>query len=491
MKKIILIILDGWGIEKDKKKSAIKSANLKFINSLFEKFPSTHLNASEEFVGLPKGQMGNSEVGHSSIGAGRIIYQDLVKINKEIDSKNFFENKILSEAANYIKEKNKKLHIIGLLSDGGVHSHKDHFEALVDFFHQKNIKIFLHAITDGRDSQIDIAAKDISEIKNKIEKKNGKISTVIGRFFAMDRDNKIERTQNAFDAFVKKKGELSDCFFDSIKNFYSKKIYDEFIPAIISKDHPGIEKEDVVIFFNFRSDRMKQLVSQFLKIQDLKIYTFTDFGLENSKIKIIFEKEKIENTLSEIISKNKMKQLKIAETEKYPHVTYFFSYGKQRPFEGEKQIMCNSPKNKTYEEIPEMACFEITKKAMDELKNNYNFICINYANADMVGHSGNFQATVKACEFIDECLSKLIPLARRENYSIILTSDHGNADFMIDERGKICTTHSLNKVPFLFIDENIKSLNSKKENSLCDIAPTILKFLNLEKSIEMTGKSLI
>jgi len=501
---IILMILDGWGYSNTVKGNAVNLAKTPTIDKLWEICPKTLLNASGEDVGLPNKQMGNSEVGHTTIGAGRIINQDLVKISKSIKNKDFFNNHKLHNAYKYAYEQNSKVHIIGLCSNGGVHSHINHLKALIQISKQYQINTCLHIITDGRDTLPKQAKIFIQEILEEIkEYHNINIATVSGRYYSMDRDCRWSRTEKAYKALIENTSESnkSNDILSIIDQYYLNNISDEFIPPTkLSNDN--IVNNDSLIFFNFRPDRIRQILHSFAKpnfkgfpvknIKDLMLTTFTEYDSTLS-IPIVFPNEINVNFLGQIISNNGLKQLRLAETEKYAHVTYFFNGGIEEPFPGENRELIASPKVETYDLTPEMSAYQLTESLIQAInKDIYKLIVINYANPDMIGHTGNMNATIEAIEIVDQCIKKVLENIRKTNHVLIITSDHGNADYMLTEDNKPCTSHSINPVPFILVNNKETNYNIlKKEGSLADIAPTILKMLKLEIPNEMNGTSLI
>ncbi len=503
-KKVLLMILDGWGKGKDSNISAIDKANTPFIDSLYKDYSNSELSASGKDVGLPDGQMGNSEVGHMNLGAGRVIFQDLVRLNEEIENNNFSKNKEFVNCIDYLKKTKKSLHLLGLLSDGGVHSHLDHLFHIIKILKKTKIEnVFIHSFLDGRDTSPKKGIEFVEKLSFLIKDSKIRLATVMGRYYSMDRDMRWDRIKLAYDAMVVGKGIQSYDLHDSIKKSYEKNVFDEFIlPTVYMENNKPICKiddGDVVFTYNFRSDRMRQLTSVLTqkdyinyKMKKKKLYflTMTNYDEEFKNINILYNKPNIKNTLGEILSKNNKNQLRIAETEKYPHVTYFFSGGKEKKFFNEERILCPSPKVSTYDLKPEMSAFDVEKKIIKKIElDYYDFICLNLANPDMVGHTGDFDATVKACEVIDKCSKKIINKAVRFNYKIILIADHGNADIMINKDGSPHTYHTTNPVPFILIDKNFKS--KLKNGILADVAPTILDIMDIEAPKEMTGKSLI
>jgi 2,3-bisphosphoglycerate-independent phosphoglycerate mutase len=500
-KKIILIIMDGWGLGKIKSSDAIQHANVPFVSSLYSKYPNTTLVTCGEAVGLPDGQMGNSEVGHLNLGAGRIVYQELERINVAIKTGTFQKNEKLLAAINYAKTNNKKLHLAGLVSNGGVHSHINHLKAIASVCAEQNFhNLFIHAFTDGRDTDPKSAVHFIDELQQHLTNATGNIATITGRYYAMDRDKRWERIKIAYDAMVSGIGEESIDLVGSIKNNYSKNITDEFLmPLINSKVDGKFLEDDAVICFNFRTDRCRE-ITEVLSQTDmpefgmhklkLNFTTMTMYDHSFKNIQVMFKKDDLKNTLGEIIAKAGKTQLRIAETEKYPHVSFFFSGGREVPFEGENRLMVQSPKVATYDLQPEMSAYEVTDKVIAEINEKQpDFICLNFANADMVGHTGVWKAVIKAVETVDACVEKVVNAALAKDYGIFILADHGNADYEINEDGTPNTAHSLNLVPFFIIDKEWKG--EIKAGKLGDIAPTILKMMDIPIPPEMTGDILI
>lgn len=502
---IILTILDGWGHSKETKGNAIKLANTPTIDKLWQSFPHTLLSASGEDVGLPKKQMGNSEVGHTTIGAGRTINQDLVRIQKSIDTKEFFKNETIHNVCKQIEINKSQLHIIGLCSNGGVHSHIEHLKALIQITKKYNCKICLHLITDGRDTAPKNAIEFIEDITKYIKNQsNVKICTLSGRYYSMDRDCRWARTEKTYKILTEEHNiEYKKSYTDIINQYYKDDISDEFIPP--TRLCTGkISSNDGMIFFNFRPDRMRQLLHSFTKksfkgftikaINNLVIATFTEYDL-SLKLPVVFPSKNEINFLGQIISNSGFKQLRIAETEKYAHVTYFFNGGIEEPFPGEDRRLIPSPKVDTYDLQPEMSADELTYTLLQAIDQNiYKLIVINYANPDMVGHTGNLNATIQAIETIDKCIAKIYKKTQQIDGTLIITSDHGNADCMIDKTNKPCKSHSTNLVPFILILNNNNSLSINKlkpYGCLTDIAPTILDILKIKIPKEMNGRSLI
>jgi 2,3-bisphosphoglycerate-independent phosphoglycerate mutase len=504
-KKAILVVMDGWGLGKVKSADAIQHANTPFVSSLYKKYPNTTLVTSGEAVGLPDGQMGNSEVGHLNLGAGRIVYQELQRINVAIRDGSFAKNEVMLSAIRFAKTNNKPLHLLGLVSDGGVHSHINHLKAIVDMCKQENLQeVFIHAFTDGRDTDPKSGLRFIKELTEHVDKTVGRIATVSGRYYAMDRDKRWERVKLAYDALVNGVGEKANDAVTAIEASYAKDITDEFIkPTVITgkNDRPlaVIKNGDVVICFNFRTDRCREITQVLTQtdmaaegMQKLSLHytTMTQYDQSFKNVHVIFENDDLKNTLGEIIAKNGLKQIRIAETEKYPHVSFFFSGGREKPFDGEKRIMIPSPKVATYDQKPEMSAEEVTDAIVSEIENKTaDFICLNFANADMVGHTGIFQAAIIAVETVDKCVARVVTAALRNDYTVFLTADHGNADYLINEDGSPNTAHTLNLVPLFIIDTAWQG--KVKPGKLGDIAPTILKVMQLDIPKEMTGNVLI
>ncbi|WP_040559763.1 2,3-bisphosphoglycerate-independent phosphoglycerate mutase [Kordia algicida OT-1] len=503
-KKVILMILDGWGKSPDPKVSAIANANVPFIDSLYTKYPNANLLTDGMNVGLPEGQMGNSEVGHMNLGAGRIVYQDLAKINLAIKNNTLKDEAVLTEALQHAKDNNKSVHFLGLVSDGGVHSHINHLEGLVNLANNHQVEnVFVHAFTDGRDVDPKSGKDFISQTETFCQKANAKLATITGRYYAMDRDKRWERVQLAYNALVHGKGTLSTNATASIQESYDADITDEFIKPIVMTDSNNepiakIQADDVVIFFNFRTDRGRELTEVLSQkdfpefgMKKLPLYyvTLTNYDASYQNVHVVFNKENIKDTLGEVLSKHGKKQIRIAETEKYPHVTFFFNGGQETPFDGEERLLCPSPKVATYDLKPEMSAYDIRDKIIPELeKADTDFVCLNFANPDMVGHTGDFAAAVKACEVVDECAKAIIEVAQKHDYSTIVIADHGNCDTMINPDGSPNTAHTTNPVPIILVDEDIKHI---KDGVLGDIAPTILKMIGIPQPELMTQKSLI
>ena len=503
-KKVILMILDGWGKSPDPKVSAIDNANVPFINSLYTKYPSAQLRTDGLHVGLPEGQMGNSEVGHMNLGAGRIVYQDLAKINLAVANKTLAQEQVLKDAFQYAKDNHKKVHFLGLVSDGGVHSHTSHLRGLIDATQDYGLQdVFVHAFTDGRDVDPKSGKKYIQDLENYIANTSVKLASIIGRYYAMDRDKRWERVKLAYDLLVNGKGTPSKNAIVSIEKSYQDEVTDEFINPIVMVDNfdipvATIQEDDVVIFFNFRTDRGREL-TEALSQQDfheqnmhkLNLYfvTLTNYDETYKNVKVVYNKDNITETLGEVLEKNNKTQIRIAETEKYPHVTFFFSGGREIPFRGEHRILRNSPKVATYDLKPEMSAFELTSALIPELeKENVDFVCLNFANGDMVGHTGIMEAAIKACEAVDQCVEQVITTALAHNYTTIVIADHGNCETMINPDGSPNTAHTTNPVPFILVDKDIKVIH---DGVLGDIAPTILELMGIEKPAVMTRHSLL
>jgi 2,3-bisphosphoglycerate-independent phosphoglycerate mutase len=504
-KKVILVIMDGWGLGKVASADAIQHAKTPFTSSLYHQYPHTTLITCGEDVGLPDGQMGNSEVGHLNLGAGRIVYQELQRINVAVRDGSFAQNETLLKSIRFAKANNKPLHLLGLVSNGGVHSHINHVKALVDVCKSEGLeKVFIHAFTDGRDCDPKSGLAFIIELQQHLNGSVGKIASVSGRYYAMDRDKRWERVKLAYDALVKGEGAKATDAVAAVENAYAANITDEFIKPTVIVDEAQqplatIQEGDVAICFNFRTDRCRE-ITQVLTQMDLPEFdmhklslnytTMTEYDKTYKDVHVVFENDNLNNTLGEILEQNGKKQIRIAETEKYPHVSFFFSGGREKPFEGEKRIMVQSPKVATYDLQPEMSANEITDAIVAEINiQSADFICLNFANADMVGHTGIFEAAVKAVETVDHCVERVVTAGLANGYTIFLTADHGNSDFMINEDGSPNTAHTLNPVPFFIIDKEWKG--TVKPGKLGDLAPTILTMMQLPIPKEMTGEVLI
>ncbi len=503
-KKVILIIMDGWGLGKVPSADAIQHANVPFVSSLYNKYPNTTLVTCGEDVGLPDGQMGNSEVGHLNLGAGRIVYQELQRINVAVRDGEFYKNEVLLSSVYAAKNNNKPLHLLGLVSDGGVHSHTTHLKAIVSLCATEGVKeVYIHAFTDGRDTDPKSGLGFISDLQKHLDETTGKIATVSGRYYAMDRDKRWDRIKLAYDALVNAQGETATDAVTAVKQSYGKGITDEFIlPTVIIEDGKPIatiQDGDVAICFNFRTDRCRE-ITQVLTQQDMhelnmhKLnlhYTMmTEYDKTFKNVHVVFENDNLSNTLGEVLMNNNKKQIRIAETEKYPHVSFFFSGGREVPFEGEARLMVPSPKVATYDLQPEMSAVEITDKLIPQIEQETaDFICLNFANADMVGHTGVFDAVVKAVETVDACVQRVVTAGLQHGYTTLLTADHGNADFMMNKDGSPNTQHSLNLVPLFLISNDYKG--TIKPGKLGDIAPTVLHVMNLPIPAEMKGNVLV
>ncbi|HET6994880.1 MAG TPA: 2,3-bisphosphoglycerate-independent phosphoglycerate mutase [Chitinophagaceae bacterium] len=500
-KRAILIIMDGWGLGKVASADAIQNANVPFTKALYSRFPNTTLITCGELVGLPEGQMGNSEVGHLNLGAGRIVYQELQRINVAVRDGSLARNEVFLNSIRYAKSSSKSLHLLGLVSNGGVHSHIDHLKSIIDDCKAEGLNnVFIHAFTDGRDCDPKSGLGFIKELQEHLNKTVGKIATVSGRYYAMDRDKRWERIKLAYDAMVNGQGQKSTDAIEAVENSYRKNITDEFIlPTVILDEGQQplatIKDGDAVLCFNFRTDRCRE-ITQVLTQMDLPEFnmhklslhytTLTQYDHSYKNVNVIFANDDLKNTLGEIVEQNGLKQIRIAETEKYPHVTFFFSGGREKPFEGEKRILIPSPKVATYDLKPEMSAYELTDALIPEIENRTaDFICLNYANTDMVGHTGVFQAAVKAAETVDKCVERVVTAGLNNGYTIFLTADHGNSDYMINEDGSPNTAHTLNPVPLFVIDKDWKG--AVKPGKLGDIAPTILTMMGLPIPKEMTG----
>jgi 2,3-bisphosphoglycerate-independent phosphoglycerate mutase len=504
-KRVILIIMDGWGLGQVASADAIQHAVVPFTKSLYEKYPNTTLITCGEAVGLPDGQMGNSEVGHLNLGAGRVVYQELQRINVAVRDGSFAKNESLLASIRFAKNNNKPLHLLGLVSNGGVHSHINHLKAIIDVCKAEGLKeVFIHAFTDGRDCDPKSGLGFIKELQEYLNESVGKIATVSGRYFAMDRDKRWERIKLAYDALVNGMGQKATDAIAAVENSYANNITDEFIKPTVILDEgqeplSTIKDGDVAICFNFRTDRCREITTVLtqadfpefnMKKLALHFTTMTEYDQTYKNVHIIFDNDNLNNTIGEILEKNGLKQIRISETEKYPHVTFFFSGGREVPFDGEKRIMIPSPKVATYDLKPEMSANEVTEALLPEIKNKTaDFICLNYANADMVGHTGYWNAVIKAVETVDSCVEKIVTAGLENGYTIFLLADHGNADFMINEDGSPNTAHTLNPVPFFIIDKEWRG--KIKPGKLGDVAPTILAMMGIPIPKEMTGNILI
>lgn len=503
-KKVALLILDGWGLGNKTKSDAIYNANTPFFDACLQKYPNAKLKTFGGFVGLPEGQMGNSEVGHLNIGAGRVVYQDFARINKAIEDNTFDKNPVLLEAIQYTKTNKTSVHLMGLVSDGGIHSHQNHLYRLCEVLHQHQLKsVFIHAFTDGRDCDPKSGLGFLKQLNKKIKHTPIKIASVIGRYYAMDRDNRWERIQKAYNLLVKGEGDKITSVLSAMQQSYANNITDEFIePHIVvdDKNNPitTIQPNDIVIAFNFRTDRCREITTVLtqenkpdfnMNTLPLHYVTMTNYDKTFNNVQVMYDKDNLINTLGEVLTKQNKTQIRIAETEKYPHVTFFFSGGREKPFEGEKRLLINSPKVATYDLQPEMSADEVTQTILNEIKKApTDFICLNFANPDMVGHTGVYDAIIKAVEKVDNCVEKIVTTGLQQGYSFIIIADHGNADYALNEDGSPNTAHSTNLVPCILIDNDYLVLNDGK---LADIAPTILTLMNLPIPKEMNGNVLI
>ncbi len=503
-KKTILIILDGWGYGNKTASDAITNGDTPYFKSLVAQYPNSQLLASGENVGLPDGQMGNSEVGHLNIGAGRVVYQDLVKINLAIRDNSIAQNPELVKALNYAKENNKQVHFLGLVSKGGVHSSQEHLYKLTDVASNAGIeKVFIHAFMDGRDTDPRSGKGYMEELLNHIKGNNAQVASIIGRYYAMDRDKRWERVKLAYDLMVKGQGEPSTDLLAAMQTSYDNEVTDEFIKPIVHVDAQGkpigtIQEGDVVVFFNFRNDRAREITEVLTQrdmpdfdMKTLPLYycTMTPYDATYKGMHILFDKDNVTNTLGEVVASKGLKQLRIAETEKYAHVTFFFSGGREEVFANEERILINSPKVATYDLKPEMSAYEVKDAIVAELnKKKFDFICLNFANGDMVGHTGVYDAILKAVKAVDECLKEVVETAKANGYEAIIIADHGNADNAVNPDGSPNTAHSLNPVPFIWVTDRKGTV---KDGILADVAPSVLTIMGIEKPAEMSGKSLI
>ncbi|MDR0429882.1 MAG: 2,3-bisphosphoglycerate-independent phosphoglycerate mutase [Tannerellaceae bacterium] len=504
-KKALLIICDGWGIGDKRKDDVIYNTPTPYWDYLLKEYPNSQLQASGENVGLPDGQMGNSEVGHLNIGAGRVVYQDLVKINIACRDNSIVENPEIKRAYSYAKENDKQIHFLGLVSDGGVHSSLEHLFKLTDIAKEYGIsKSFVHCFMDGRDTDPKSGKGYIEQLENHLKTNGGKIASIIGRYYAMDRDKRWERVKEAYDLLVSGKGKDSECMVSAMEESYAEGVTDEFIKPVVhvenGKPVSTIQEGDVVIFFNFRNDRAKELTIVLTQqdmpeagmktIPNLQYYTMTPYDATFKGLHILFDKDNVNNTLGEHLSQQGKKQLHMAETEKYAHVTFFFNGGREEPFNDEDRILVPSPKVATYDLKPEMSAYEVKDKLVEAIsKNKYDFIVCNYANGDMVGHTGVYEAIEKAVAAVDACLKDTVEAAKANDYEVIIIADHGNADHALNEDGSPNTAHSLNPVPFVYVTANKAA---EVENGiLADVAPSLLHIMGLPQPMEMKGKNLI
>lgn len=502
--KALLMILDGWGIGDKSKADAIYNTPTPCFDKLVKENPTSKLYTSGEDVGLPDGQMGNSEVGHLNIGAGRIVYQDLVKINKDIEHNTFKDNARINEAFTYAKENGKKVHLLGLVSNGGVHSSNKHIYELCRvskevFGHED---IFVHAFMDGRDTDPKSGLGFLKELQEQQAKTTGKIASVIGRYYAMDRDKRWDRVKMAYDVMVKAEGKKTSDILKAVEASYANDVTDEFIKPLVNTDENGnpiakIEKDDVVIFFNYRNDRARELTvvltqedmpNEGMNTIPLKYYTMTPYDATFKGVSIVYDKENVVDTIGEVVAKAGRKQIRIAETEKYAHVTFFFSGGREAEFENEERILVNSPKVATYDLQPEMSAFEVKDKLIAKINDNAaDFIALNFANADMVGHTGVYSAIEKAVGAVDTCVGEVVEAAKANDYQVIIIADHGNSDNAINTDGSVNTAHSLNPVPCVVVSDKVSEV---KDGVLADVAPSLLKLMEIEQPELMTGKTL-
>ena len=503
-KKVILMILDGWGKSPDPKVSAIDNAHTPFIDGLYTQYPNAQLRTDGLNVGLPEGQMGNSEVGHMNLGAGRIVYQYLAKLNLAVEHKTMSQEMPLKAAFEYAIKNNKAVHFLGLVSDGGVHSHTSHLRGLIDAAQESGVqKMFVHAFTDGRDVDPKSGINYIADLENYLTNTRAKLASVIGRYYAMDRDKRWERVKLAYDLLVNAAGTHSKNAVASINESYIKEVTDEFLQPLVMVDKNNqplatIHEDDVVIFFNFRTDRGRELTEVLsqkdfpeFNMHKLNLYyvTMTNYDETYQNVHVIYDKDNITETLGEVLEKTGKTQIRIAETEKYPHVTFFFSGGREAPFAGETRILKNSPKVATYDLQPEMSAFELKDALVTELKKGTaDFVCLNFANGDMVGHTGVMEAAIKACEAVDVCVKEVVETALENNYTTIIIADHGNCETMINPDGSPNTAHTTNPVPIILVDKDLKNIHN---GVLGDIAPTILELMGIDKPTVMTCKSLL
>ncbi len=503
-KKVLLVIMDGWGEGDKSKADVIANANIPFIKGLYKNAATCHLHTSGEDVGLPEGQMGNSEVGHLNIGAGRIVYQDFVKINIACKTNTIASNPVLMEAYKYAKENNKSVHFIGLVSDGGVHASTKHLMKLCDIAKEHKLKnVFIHICTDGRDTDPYSGKGYVAELQEHLKNSAGQIATLVGRYYTMDRDKRWERVKEGYDLLTTGKGKPTTDILQAIQESYDKGITDEFIKPIVVVNDCGVpvstvKEGDVFICFNFRTDRLREITTVLtqkdmqengMATMPLYYVTLTRYDESFKNVHVMYDKEDLTNTIGEVIADSGRKQLRIAETEKYPHVTFFFSGGREDVFAGESRVMIPSPKVATYDLKPSMSAFEVKDAVIKEIqKNEPDFICLNFANADMVGHTGIYPAILEALETVDACVKEVTEAAIAKKYSVMITADHGNADFAINPDGTPNTAHTCNPVPCFLIDKNYKTIEDGK---LCDIAPTLLTIMGLEIPSEITGRILV
>ena len=503
-KRVLLMILDGWGISPDPKVSAVAQANTPFVDRLSQNAVHNVLHTDGMHVGLPEGQMGNSEVGHVNLGAGRVVYQDLAKINMAVEQNTLKDEAVLKDAFAYAKTNNKAVHFLGLVSDGGVHAHINHLEGLIKVAHEAQVpKTYVHAFTDGRDVDPKSGAGFLARVQEICASTNAHLASVVGRYFAMDRDQRWERVKKAYDLLVNGTGTQTENLAEAMRANYAAGTTDEFIEPIALPENGNlaagrIKADDVVIFFNFRTDRGRQLTQALNQMafpkqnmEPLSLYyvTLTNYDESFKGVKVVYDKENIQETLGEVLAAAGKKQIRIAETEKYPHVTFFFNGGREDPFEGEERILCPSPKVATYDLQPEMSAFDIRDAIVPKLKAQAaDFVCLNFANPDMVGHTGDMAAAIKACETVDGCTADVVAAAKEGGYSVIIIADHGNCDTMINPDGSPNTAHTTNLVPVFLVDRDAKSIN---KGALCNIAPTVLDLMGITQPAAMTAKSLL
>jgi 2,3-bisphosphoglycerate-independent phosphoglycerate mutase len=504
MNKALLIILDGWGIGNKSTSDVIAQAKTPYIDKLMKQYPTSQLLACGEDVGLPEGQMGNSEVGHLNIGAGRVVYQDLVKINKDIRDNTISKNKTLVDAYSYAKDNDKSVHFIGLIGPGGVHAMSHHLFKLCDITKDFGLeKVYIHTLTDGRDTDPKSGLGYMKEVVNHLKTSNGKIASLIGRYYTMDRDKRWERVKEGYDLMVSGKGTPYSDVIKAIEDSYAEGLTDEFIKPVViigtdGKPLATIQEGDVVICFNYRTDRLRQITTALtqkdmpefgMKTIPLYYITMATYDESFKGIRVIFDKQNVEKTMGEVVSKAGLKRIRIAETEKYAHVTFFFNGGREQEFDGEKRLLVPSPKVATYDLKPEMSAPEVAQKITDEINNqSADFICLNFANGDMVGHTGIYSAIIKAVETVDKCVELVVDAAKTNGYTVMIMADHGNADFAVNDDGSPNTAHSLNPVPCILVSDKYKKINN---GILADVAPTLLTIMGLEVPEEMTGKILV
>jgi 2,3-bisphosphoglycerate-independent phosphoglycerate mutase len=501
MKKAFLIILDGWGHGQVPNSSAIHLAHTPFMDGLYREYANIELVTYGEAVGLPEGQMGNSEVGHLNIGAGRVVYQELARIHKAIRDKELHQDPVLKRAMERAKSEGGAIHLMGLVSDGGVHAHVDHLKALCDILVSHNCpKVYIHAFMDGRDTDPKSGLGFIEDVLSHIEGTSVQLSTIIGRYYAMDRDKRWERVKKAYDLLVHHTGSAVNDWIGSLKQYYENGITDEFMEPMYDPKTPAIEEGDTIVCFNFRTDRPREILETLTQQAfpeynmaplDVRCVTFTRYDERFKNIDVIFEKEDLTNTLGEVISQAGKSQIRIAETEKYPHVTFFFNGGREQPFDHERRILIPSPKVATYDLQPEMSAPGIKEAILEAMgQQTTDFICLNFANPDMVGHTGSIEAAIQAVECVDGCLAEIVPAALAHEYTLLIIADHGNADYMINEDGSPNTAHTTNPVPFILVDKDHSPI-AVSQGKLGDLAPTILKIMGIPKPEEMTGTEMV